>query len=1410
MIKLKIKSFHSDSSDIIVPYKENELLNCLVTRVLEENDLKNKEEYFHVLLNGHNIDKDFWNTIQLKETDSVLIAPKIKEGSFGDFLKLAAVILVTVYTGGAATAAGYSSFASGMIAAGASIATSLALNAIFPPPEIDLGSIPASASSSQMYSITSQSNTAKKYGGVPKVYGVHRIFPTIAANPYTELETDITSGELVQFYYCVYDLGYGPMYVDDIRIGDTPLLNFSDMEYSLVDFNRPTTPEGDWDNNLKNSLTYYKGDVEFDNTTVTLDDNEISGGPLSGYQAIRESAVNSDGVSQEITLSFLNPQGLIAYGTNGDTFNRNIEMEIQFSKVGEDNWKNCNDLDFVKNFKGVGGSDSTIDTSLTIPAFSATSGIYSQLTPDEQTKIVSGRNGQNSTISSKATWGIPKGATYIIALDSELSIGRYVFWNGNNLGQIASITTSGITGYSKYYFTVPTTFLIELFTVTKIRSYYNDVLQNTNYSVDGQNANKLFKKAEGKFVISRKDTGQVYSTVKFTPKENGQFKVRVTRVKTTSSATFRTQDSLIWASIRTRFDRSPIVTDKRHTFLELKIRATNQLNGAIQNLSAVCTSVLDVWDGTQWIKQPTNNPAWIFADLLTGEINKRSIPKNRLHVDSLLEWADYCDEIPDSPTGQTFNLPRFTSNFVIDFDTTLQSILNQVANACQASLNIIDGKYGVLVDKLKTTPVQIFTPRNSSNFASTKNYSIRPDALKVKFIDPNSSWDINEKIVYDDGINELNALTFEEISTFGCIDSDQAWRFGRYMLAQNRLRQETINITVDFEYLVCTRGDYVQITQDVMKVGGTPARVKTVAGNIITIDEGIESLEVPYGYVARGVDGIVTSTLTILNSDTFELDGTIPAVGDLIVIGEVGSIVFDCIVKAISPNDELSATLTLVEKSDAIYLAESTDVLPNYSPYISNTANAQFVPPKEVENLTVTENSWTCGANSFEHFIHIDWDSPIGSAYEFFEIYVDSGKGYNIVGTTRFSEYVYYVESDRVGFEHKFKILPVSATGKKLELAAVTYLSTVPYKKISNVADVNRVAVNITGETLTLDWDAPIDCIKEYVIRYSPSINGNWANSVSLLKTDKNTTLASVQARTGTYLIKAIDYNGNESLNPALAVTTIPELFNLNIIETITDSPTMQGTTDRVEILSNGCLILQKEYDGSPAETAFYSEGYYYLNSILDLGEIYTVRLQSNISATGYALNEIINSWDTLSDITSMYNVKYSDWDVHLEYSTTDSISPVSAWITLSSITTLSQGSSSVWSEFRKFIMGDGTGRIFKFRLKLSSYRADISPSVGWASIKADMPDRIDSYTNLVSSATNGYTLTYDKPFKGPGSSPNIQITVEDFQTGDYWTYDYKTLDGFKISFYDKNNTKVSRIFDVQVKGYGRKNIITL
>lgn len=1427
MIKLRLSSMRTDKGDREINILPGELLETAIKRIFEGTEIKEEiSEVFQVAVNGHIIGADLWTFTSLKETDTVLVALKLKgdNGQLGQLFILAAILFVAPY---AVEFLGAAGGYVGLVNMGVAVIAGYMANQLFPPPVVGGIDEGTKHSESQMYSISSQANAVRKFGTVPKVYGRHKMFPVVAANPYVELEPDPNTGELAMYLYAIYDFGMGPVVLEDLKIGNTLIerfsgtSNFVDLSYNLVDPNKPLVSEGIWDDVTQREFTIYKGDISSDAANVTLDGNENEGDPSSEYQVVRSAATNGDLLSQEVTINFTNPQGVFSQNSNGDIGTRSINLTIEFARVGTDIWFNYNDLTKVQSFRQVGNDNVYNDLLCTLWPANADPNITTIWAPtktDINPWIFFYGSAETHTVQSYFYRGLPTGSTSII-LDSSATtiiVGDYLKQGGKRFAQVSSIISySG--NFKTYNFVSPTIMPITIYIYER----------STESSIQGTvvtdvirplfELTNIYKEvvALGKLRISGNTNDVKYSAVKFTPIIPSEYMIRVTRTGTTSDYTYQTSDSLILTNINTRMNSDPINTTKRHTFMEIRIRATGQLNGTIQNLSAICTSVLDVWNGTSWVKAITQNPAWVYADLITGEVSKRPLEKSRLDITSLVEWAEYCAAIPDGGV-HTYTEVRFGCNFILDYDTTLQEVLNQVTSAAQASVNIIDGKYGVLLDVMKTTPVQIFTPRNSTGFSSSRVYTEKPHALKVTFVDPGSQWQPSEFVVYDNGYTVANATEFQDIVSFACVNVEQAFRFGRYFLAQNRLRQETISIKTDFEHLICTRGDFVQVAQDTMRAGGTPARCLTsdTLTGTITIDEALETDPLlDYGFVFRGPDGISEGLVdSFIDSTTIVLLGSpIPAAGDMVIIGEYGSVVFDCLVKSITPESDLSATLLLIEKADGVYDFETVADLPEYIPNLSRTVNANFSPPPEVDGLQILANTYNILTAGYEYYIDLDWGIPSGVAVEQYEVYVDFGKGLNLWDHTRESSYRYIPVESSLDKLHTFKILAVSASGKKLNLGEVGYVSATPASKITPPSDVNLFFSDITNEVLQLTWVKipDLDCA-EYIIRYNPDTSGNWETSTLISKASGNANTVAVQARTGIYSIKAFDFNGNESVIPVYIITTIPQLSGLNVIDTKTDFPTLAGGLDRVNTTATaGSIQLNMTTTATDGSEVYYSEGYYYMNAILDLQDIYTVRLQSQIIAEGFNSMDLMSNWLTLSELEAMANSRSADWDVELQYRSTETFNSISDWDFLSNIAVISEGAAVNWTAWRKFLISDATGRIFQFRIKLISNKANVTPRVIAATVRADMPDRLESINNLT-IPIEGYVVDYDSVFGGsfigPGASPNVQITIENAEAGDYPSFSSKTLTGFEVVILNNLNNPVDRDIDVSIKGYGKKS----
>ena len=140
--------------------------------------------------------------------------------------------------------------------------------------------------------------------------------------------------------------------------------------------------------------------------------------------------------------------------------------------------------------------------------------------------------------------------------------------------------------------------------------------------------------------------------------------------------------------------------------IELRINASETgLSGMIDNLSAVCTSIVPKWDSTSESWGPTHanaaalgvsmhktrNAAWLYAHTLRGPANSIPVPDNRIDGPSISAWAGNLDGTGSYAISGTDFVAR-NLDAVVDYSTTVRKVLSDIAGAGRASLNIIDGK----------------------------------------------------------------------------------------------------------------------------------------------------------------------------------------------------------------------------------------------------------------------------------------------------------------------------------------------------------------------------------------------------------------------------------------------------------------------------------------------------------------------------------------------------------------------------------------------------------------------------------------------------------------------------------------------------------------------------------------------
>ncbi|HEY7823806.1 MAG TPA: hypothetical protein VIG24_13270 [Acidimicrobiia bacterium] len=481
------------------------------------------------------------------------------------------------------------------------------------------------------------------------------------------------------------------------------------------------------------------------------------------------------------------------------------------------------------------------------------------------------------------------------------------------------------------------------------RSKWARVLFRIEYSVSGAGS---WTQAGPDWSISGRERRPVRQGRRVVLPSAGTWDIRLTRVSTfleRSGGDNTWVTDATWTVMRS-INRNVKPFDVDGTVvMALKIRASEQLSGRLDTLSVKTTSVLPTWNGSAWVDAATRNPAWVYADILSGSATRTPLEKAKVDGTALKAWADFND---------TENL---YFDGVIESEGTVFDRCRDAASAGFGSWSIEDdGKVSIVRD-VTATPKMLVSPRNSADFRSEHAYPDLPHALRVQFIDATTLERV-ERIVYDDGYSKSGgggdtaATKFEQLETIGVRTPEQAWKVGRYHLAQLRLRSETYHWRHDIQSLVYRRGDTVEIAYDVILVGLKWGRIKSLTTNVdgdataATVDELLlMEAATDYALKIQRQDGtIVTEGISTVTPGTQSVTFAAPvsglSVGDHFMHGVLGSESLLARISKIQPQGDLQAAITAVPAAEDIFDAWD-GTIPTFDPVITEPVDESLLPP---------------------------------------------------------------------------------------------------------------------------------------------------------------------------------------------------------------------------------------------------------------------------------------------------------------------------------------------------------------------------------------------------------------------------------------------------------------------------------
>ena len=367
--------------------------------------------------------------------------------------------------------------------------------------------------------------------------------------------------------------------------------------------------------------------------------------------------------------------------------------------------------------------------------------------------------------------------------------------------------------------------------------------------------NKDGVRAVESVTFSERAGGVYYQDVLFDQLPEAPFNIRVMRL-TDDAASDKTGNKTYFASFVEMIDAK---LSYPHTVLAALAVDSDQFGNSVPRRNYLLDGMLvnvpsnynpdtreyagSVWDGS-FKKAWTNNPAWVFFDVLTQP--RYSTLARRLKAADIDKWtlyqvAKYCDELVDDGFGG--KEPRFVCNAYLSEKRQAAELLTDLASVFRG-LPVWDGRrFSVVMDADADAVAQYANSNVKDGLFTYSGAAFKSisTAVMVQYVDKYDGYRTKTEYVQDDEAVRRYGLNVRQVAAFGCDSRGQAARFGAWMLQTGLRQQDAVSFTVGREGLRHLPYDVVRIMDNDYAGADFSGRLKAVSGLTVTLDRPVEA-----------------------------------------------------------------------------------------------------------------------------------------------------------------------------------------------------------------------------------------------------------------------------------------------------------------------------------------------------------------------------------------------------------------------------------------------------------------------------------------------------------------------------------------------------------------------------------------
>ena len=752
------------------------------------------------------------------------------------------------------------------------------------------------------------------------------------------------------------------------------------------------------------------------------------------------------------------------------------------------------------------------------------------------------------------------------------------------------------------------------------------------------------------------------------------------------------------------------------------------------------------------------NPAWCLLDYLTNARYGKGLATTDIDIPSFYTASTVADtNVTPYSGGSDINI--FDTNAVLDTSQKVLENVRELLKGCRGYLPFTEGKYNLIIETTGSASITLTEDDIIGGYSlQSEDKGNKYNRVICSFVNPARNYQVDE-------------VQFPPIDDSGLTSADQ---------------HATMK-TADGGFLLEGRFDFKTIT--------SPYQAEEMAEIILRRSREALKLDITCG------------------GDAYDL-----AIADIVAIthSSLGFSAKNFRVVAMTFNEDYTVSLSLVEHQDSHYTwASKTVVTSTPSTTLPNpfsiTAPASVTLTDELveysDGVVLTRLNIVVGASTdkFVQYYQVEAKQSTESDYKIL------GKG------TQLNYEMLNVVDGKI---YNVRVKSINALGVS---STYTSANRTVIGATATPSDVSTLSVSMIGsDSMQLQWTPVADLdVSYYAIRYQDVTSGaGWNSSTNLTQVvRRKSNSVTINARTGAFLIKAVDKLGNESDNETIIYSNISGLEHYSApISTINEETAWGGTfdgdcvkgmnSDDEEIATLDTITqfddtvgnfdsASGDFDLGGTDTTsnptYYasnieSSGVYIGGNTITLDAIYDATFQTTIDMIA---NDLYDLFDAGRG-ASLFDDAPGPFDGSSGTQCNAFLQAGSSTSSLGAITTYADISQQATIK----------GRYFKFRLKLTSDDNNARPEVSKMQIKLVLEKRLESDEDVASGA-GAKAITYTNAFY---ASPAVGIAAQNMATGDYYTISSKTKTGFTITFYNSSAAAQDRTFDYVAKGYGLKS----